>query len=98
VDGFEEPLRALAEVRFRAERQLAPDASLGEEGFWFEEDRFELNDNWLVDPEGLRFYFNSYEIAPYVFGPTDLTVGREALRALARPGGPLDAPAGNGKG
>jgi len=92
ADGFEEPLRILGEERFRRERHLAADASLGQEGFWFEEDRFELNDNWLVAPGGLRFCFNSYEIAPYVFGPTELLVEREALRELARPGGLLAAP------
>jgi len=91
VMGFEEPLRVLAEERFRRARQLAPDASLAEEGFWFDEDRFQLNANWLVAPEGLRFFFDAYEIAPYVFGPTELVVEREALRALARAGGPLAA-------
>lgn len=86
-----ERLRVLGERAFREARGLAPDDDLAEAGFWFE-GRFHLPDNLAVVPEGLRFRFDPYEVAPYVLGPSDFVIPREALAPLARPDGPLAAP------
>ena len=87
--SFQEPLRALAEVRFREQRGLGAEASFSDEGLWFEDDVYRLNDNFSVGLDGLRFYYNNYEIAPYAFGPTEILVPRTALVALVRTDGPL---------
>jgi Protein of unknown function (DUF3298)/Deacetylase PdaC len=84
-----ERLREVAERRFREAREIPPDRDLAEEGFEFEGGSFDLNDNFALLEEGLVFYYNPYEIAAYVFGPTEVKLTREDLAGLVRPGGPL---------
>lgn len=84
-----ERLREVAERRFREAREIPPDRDLAEEGFEFEGGSFELNDNFAVLEDGVVFYYNSYEIAAYVFGPTEVKLTWEDLAGLERPDGPL---------
>jgi Protein of unknown function (DUF3298)/Deacetylase PdaC len=91
--GHAEALRRLGERAFREAHALAPDADLVAAGFWFEDGRFSLNDNFAVTPEGLRFHFNPYEVGPYALGPTDITLTRAMLADLIRDDGPLAPPA-----
>ncbi len=94
VPGYGARLTALGERAFRKAHDLAATDDLVAAGFWFEGGAFQLNDNWAVTGEGLRFHYNAYEVAPYAMGPTDILLGRKALAPLIRPGGPLAAPAG----
>ncbi|HYO15923.1 MAG TPA: DUF3298 and DUF4163 domain-containing protein [Thermoanaerobaculia bacterium] len=82
-------LREVAERRFRETRGIPPDRSLAEEGFEFEGGSFDLNDNFALLEDGLVFYYNAYEIAAYVMGPTEVKLTREDLAGLVRPDGPL---------
>ncbi|TAE60252.1 MAG: DUF3298 domain-containing protein [Bacteroidetes bacterium] len=77
-----EKLKALAEKKFREMNQLSSDANLDNEGFFFEGGIFSLNNNFALTPEGLSFYYNPYEIAPYAMGPTVLTLTYEDLGSL----------------
>ncbi|MBK8044054.1 MAG: DUF3298 and DUF4163 domain-containing protein [Haliscomenobacter sp.] len=79
VDG----LKYLAEKAFRDSRDLSPDEDLNEAGF-FGDNGFQLPSNFGVTPEGLYFYYNSYEIASYAAGPTDFVLTWEELGDLAR--------------
>lgn len=40
--------------------------------------------NFLLAPEGVKFYYNAYEIAPYAAGPTELTISYETLKDLLK--------------
>lgn len=82
-------LREAAERKFREARGIPPDRDLAEEGFEFEGGSFDLNDNFAVLEDGLVFYYNPYEIAAYVIGPTEVKLTREDLAGLVRPDGPL---------
>ncbi|MDX2135798.1 MAG: DUF4163 domain-containing protein [Saprospiraceae bacterium] len=42
-----------------------------------------LTQNVAVMPQGIRFYYNSYEVAPYAVGPADLLLTWEQLGDLA---------------
>ncbi len=42
-----------------------------------------LPQNVAVMPQGIRFYYNSYEVAPYAVGPADLLLTWEQLGDLA---------------
>lgn len=86
--GYEEPLTALGEKIFRKEREIPDTASLNENYFEFPDDKFELNKNYGFKKEGIVFYFNSYEIAAYAAGPTEVIIPYEELRALIK-GGPI---------
>lgn len=84
ASGAGERLDAVGERLFRDEREIPEGESLEEAGFWFEDDRFRLTDNFAVTGEGLLFVYNPYEVAPYVFGPTRITVPWSELRGMLR--------------
>ena len=80
--GKRSELEALAEAAFRERHELAPDADLAEAGFSFEEGRFALTENFAITAEGLVFYYNSYEVAPYAFGATEIELGWDELGGI----------------
>ena len=82
VDGYEPNLNQVAEKRFREIKQLEPNQSLADAGFWFDEDKFTLNDNFAICCDGLIFYFNNYEITSYAAGPTKLVIPYEDIKDL----------------
>jgi hypothetical protein len=77
--GYKEALRALGEEIFRTNRELADTASFENNGFQFTNNRFALNDNYGFSREGISFYFNSYEVAPYSMGPTEVMIPYERI-------------------
>lgn len=83
--GAEARLAELGERAFRSARQVGADVTLEAAGFWFEDDRFELNDNFAVTGGGLTFLYNPYEVAPHVMGPTRITLPWSAVAGLLRP-------------
>lgn len=72
--GFEKQLSSLGEALFRKERELGPADNLQENGFEFPENMFKLNENYGFGPEGITFFFNSYEIGPYALGTTEVLI------------------------
>lgn len=87
--GYEAALNVEGERAFREARQLTEHSSLEEDGFNFANNAFVLNDNYGVNKEGLSFIFNSYEVAPYVMGPSEFTIPYEAISSLIRADGLL---------
>ncbi|MBK8877612.1 MAG: DUF3298 and DUF4163 domain-containing protein [Haliscomenobacter sp.] len=76
-------LKYLAEKAFRESRDLSPDEDLNEAGF-FGDNGFQLPSHFGITPEGLYFFYNSYEIASYAAGPTDFVLTWEDLGDLVR--------------
>ncbi len=76
-------LKQLAEVKFRAARELAPDANLAEEGFFWD-GPFMLSANFSATGEGLYFVYNPYEAAAYAAGPTEFTISYEELKGILK--------------
>lgn len=89
VPGGDEELRAIGERAFRAYHGLPPDEPLDGMGFWFDDGRFELNDNWGATEEGLVFHFNPYEVAAYALGHTEIVLPWREVEHLLRDDGPL---------
>ncbi len=84
IDAYQQPLNKIAERIFRKQEKLADTASLTH-GYFFKDDQFSVNDNFLVNPTGLLFYYNEYEIKPYVAGPTELLIPYSQIKSLLRP-------------
>ncbi|HTE31513.1 MAG TPA: DUF3298 domain-containing protein [Chryseolinea sp.] len=82
--GYEEPVTKIAEGVFRKVREIPDTASLNENMFEFPDDQFQLNDNYGFTKEGVVFYYNSYEIASYAAGPTEVVVPYESLKGLIK--------------
>jgi hypothetical protein len=88
---YETELNVIGEKYFRENRNIPANQTLEQAGFEFKNGKFELTDNRGITQEGLVFYFNSYEIAPYAVGPTEITVPYSAIQNLIRPDGALAA-------
>lgn len=78
-------LRTVAEHYFRQFHELAEDADLEKQGFEFPHNRFELSDNFALLKKGIMIYYNSYDIAAYVVGPTELLIPYQDLKGIIRP-------------
>lgn len=68
--GYELDLNEAAELEFRMAKQIPPSRDLDDEGYFFNGNRFQLNENFAILNKSLLFYFNPYEIAPYALGGT----------------------------
>lgn len=77
---YHEALTNFGNKVFRETRQLADTASLSDNYFEFPEDKFELNKNYGFKKEGIVFFYNNYEIAPYAAGPTEVLIPYDDLR------------------
>lgn len=77
-------LNTIAEKNFRRDREIPDNLSLEEAGYWFKDNQFMLNDNFAVGKSGLIFHFNQYEIAPYAFGPIDVTIGYDQIDPITK--------------
>jgi hypothetical protein len=75
-------LTKIAEAEFRKLKELTSDADLGQAGFWFENNEFYLNENFLIIDSSLVFYYNNYEITAYAFGPTELEITFSKIESL----------------
>lgn len=89
VANYETELNRVAEKIFRMEKELSTEANLEEAGFWFKEGKFSLNENFGIKNDGLSFYFNSYEIAPYSMGPTEIKIPYAEIKNLIKEDGLL---------
>jgi hypothetical protein len=75
----------LSKQAFFEKHSLNAEKSLSEQGFWFENDEFKPNENFMLTAEGLTLFFNAYEVAPYVVGSTRLVLPWNQLRPLLKP-------------
>ena len=85
--NFENELNGIAESEFRKQKELSDTSDLGQAGFWFEDNRFKLNDNFLITDSSLVFYYNNYEITAYAFGPTELEIPYKKIKDLINSNG-----------
>ncbi len=85
VEGALPEAIALAESRFREVRGVAEGTTLKDAGFTFENDTFVLSDNFALRDDGLAFYYNPYDVAPYALGPTEIVLSPDEARPLLKP-------------
>ena len=78
-------LTEIAERHFRQARKLADGADLKQAGFSFAGGKFALPENFGFASDGLIFYYNSYDVAPYYFGPTEVRIPYGQVRELVKP-------------
>jgi hypothetical protein len=84
IDGYQSRLTAIADTIFRQQEKLTANASLAND-YFFKDNKFALNDNFLITPVGLRFLYNQYEIKPYAAGQTELAIPYAKIKTLLRP-------------
>jgi Protein of unknown function (DUF3298)/Deacetylase PdaC len=82
--GYEAELKKSGEEAFRSTRELADTASFEFNGYSFDDNAFGLNHNYGFRQDGIVFYYNSYEVAPYSMGPTEVVIPYERMRSWIR--------------
>ncbi|PWJ57409.1 uncharacterized protein DUF3298 [Dyadobacter jejuensis] len=74
----------LAEKEFRKVEKLGPEVDLEEQGYFLANHKFFLPANYNFTREGLRLYYNPYEIAAYVRGSIVLTIPYDRLEGIVK--------------
>jgi hypothetical protein len=83
-----EELRLLLEAELRRRHHLPEGAPLSQAGFF--EDRIELPENFFFTEETsgdspfMHFFWNTYDIAPYVMGSIEVSLPLKSLSPLLR--------------
>ncbi len=75
-----EAVTKIGEGYFRKLYELESDVDLDDAGFWFENNTFHLNNNFSISGDVIVFLYNSYEIAPYSGGQTEIEIPLEELK------------------
>jgi len=79
--NFDTALNKVIDAEFRKMKGLGAADNLQEKAGLFD-NKITYTNNFAVEKKGLRFYYNSYDIAAYVYGPTDLFVPWSALSGI----------------
>ncbi|MFM9952209.1 MAG: DUF3298 domain-containing protein [Saprospiraceae bacterium] len=74
-------LETIAEKHFRRAHGLSAKQSLDDAGFFWGES-FALPENFALLDSGLYFYYNNYDVARYVVGPTEFTIPFSELEGI----------------
>ena len=77
-------LLRIAEAIFRADQGIDSDQNLYDAGFWFEDNVFRLNENFVFNENSMDFLYNQYEIAPYAAGMIYLSIPMDKIQYLLK--------------
>ena len=89
IEGYKLILNKIAEKEFRKLKELGENENLDDAGFWFNDNKFSVNNNFALGDDGVTFYYNSYEITAYAYGPTELIIPLAKIGDLMKEGGVL---------
>ncbi|MBN1799665.1 MAG: DUF3298 domain-containing protein [Spirochaetales bacterium] len=87
IADYREQLGEIMDKKLRAVENIPPQAALEDRGFFV--DYIEPNDNFYIALDGIGFYFNSYEIRPYAYGPTDIFLSFKEIKHLIKADSPV---------
>ncbi len=86
-EHFKDKIDKILDTKLRELNGLKPDENLREAGFFI--DKIECSDNFFINNEGIGFFYNVYEIAPYATGTTELFVPFTEIVELLIPNHPF---------
>ena len=84
---YEPALTSMLTSKIRSTGKIPDEQKLSASGYFVDE--IKPSSNFYITRNGIGFYYNHYEIAPYVNGPTDLFIPYSEVRKLLKPDGPL---------
>jgi hypothetical protein len=87
LPGHDEEWEKLIEAELRKNLNIAPDGSLSDAGFFA--DSVPLAGEFYVTVDGVGFYYNIYEIAPYALGAFDVFLPWDKVKSLVKPDSPV---------
>ena len=88
-NGFEEKLNTLIDKKYRETKGLKTGDNLADKGGLFE-NKITFTFNFAVNSDrGIGFYYNAYDIAPYVLGPVAVKLSAEDIAGILTGSSPL---------
>lgn len=72
-------LTQLVEMKFRSKYKILTYKSYNDQGFCMENNRFKLADNFIYNIDGITFFYNLNEIAPYERGHFEVFMSYDEL-------------------
>ncbi|MDR0429274.1 MAG: DUF3298 and DUF4163 domain-containing protein [Tannerellaceae bacterium] len=88
VEDFQDAIAQMLVDKIAGQNEVENAKELENVGF-FSADEIFPNSNFLVDEEGITYYFNEYEIAAYVVGITSVKLPYGEIRHLLRKDSPI---------
>lgn len=86
VKGYQDSLNKVAEQIFRKKEKLRDTSSLNDQrNYFFANNKFQLPNNCLITPLGIRFLYNVYTIKAYDAGATKLFIPYTQIQSLLSP-------------
>ena len=86
--GFEPRLTNLLTKKLKEINNIPAKDKLTDHGFFV--DDITPNSNFYITGNGIGFYYNHYEIAPYSNGPTDILIPFQELEGMIKDTGPIN--------
>ncbi len=93
-DDFKNDLRDIINSSARKKYKLERNQGLTNAGFFI--DFLDPTDNFYVTKDGIGFYYNQYEVAPFALGPVEIFVSYRDLLRILRPDSPVQRLVING--
>ncbi|MDU1892912.1 MAG: DUF3298 domain-containing protein [Dysgonomonas sp.] len=72
-------LTSMAEKAFRGKYNIPDDKSINSTGLMFPDDKFILPQNIFVSKDGLKLFYNTYEVAAYVEGTKEIDIPYDSI-------------------
>jgi len=86
-ENYDNDLRDIINFAARKKYNLERNQSLVEAGFFSE--FIDAGPNFYITKDGIGFYYNQYEIAPFALGPIDIFVNYQELMRILNPETPV---------
>jgi hypothetical protein len=83
IKGNETEFLNIAEAEFKTQSGIKADEKI-QDPYWFKDGKFHLSDNYRFTTEGIVFYYDPYEIAPYSFGIIELKLPYGKIEKLIK--------------
>ena len=88
-DGYEQELTRLLLAELEKQNKVTTESELEDIGYFITEP-LSPTENFYLNEDGLSFFYNVYEIAPYVMGTTEIKVPFSAIESLLKEGNPAE--------
>ncbi|MCU0371170.1 MAG: DUF3298 and DUF4163 domain-containing protein [Bacteroidales bacterium] len=85
-DNYQNDLRDILNAAAREKYKLGRNQSLLEAGFFNES--LDPGSNFYITKDGIGFYYNQYEVAPFALGPVEIFINYREIRRLLHPDSP----------
>jgi hypothetical protein len=83
IENYELRLNALLNEKLRKLNGIKPEEKLNDAGFF--DEIIETSENFYINKDGIGFFYNLYQIAPYSAGTTDLFLTFKELKEVLDP-------------